>query len=107
MIFKSDPNLYVRISNKFIQRATGKKGLHFDENGLYITDNEWLIKVLSQNFETVEMTMLEPVKEEPLPFEDIEEVIEDHEEDRIDNEEIEEIPAQKVEVKKPINKKRR
>ena len=50
MTFKGQPNLYVRISQKYIQRATGKKGFMFDENGRYETDNPILIKLLSQHF---------------------------------------------------------
>lgn len=54
MRFKGEPNLYVRINNNYVKRATGKKGFFFDENGEYETDNELMIKVLSQSFETVE-----------------------------------------------------
>lgn len=53
MKFKSNPNLFVKISNKYVQRVTGKKGFYFDDKGEYETDNELLIKVLSQNFEQV------------------------------------------------------
>ncbi len=56
MIFKSEPGHYVRIANKYVQRATGKKGFYFDANGEYATDNELLIKLLSPHF---------AVKEEP------------------------------------------
>jgi hypothetical protein len=52
MIFKGEPNLFVRISNKYVQRATGIKGFNFDNNGEYKTDNNILIKLLSQHFET-------------------------------------------------------
>jgi hypothetical protein len=51
MIFKGQPNLFVRISNKYIQRVTGKKGFYFDENGRYETENPLLIKLLSQHYE--------------------------------------------------------
>lgn len=54
MKFKAEPNLYVKISNKYVQRATGLKGFFFDENGEYETDSELLIKVLSQSFEVKE-----------------------------------------------------
>jgi hypothetical protein len=54
MKFKSQPNLFVRISNKYVQRVTGIKGFHFDDKGEYETDNELLIKLLSQNFEIVQ-----------------------------------------------------
>lgn len=57
MIFKGEPNLFVRISNKMFQRATGKKGFYFDENGRYETDNELMIKILKQHF---------PVEEEEI-----------------------------------------
>lgn len=55
MIFIGQPNLYVKISNKYVQRATNKKGFYFDSNGEFETDNEILIKVLQQNFETKEV----------------------------------------------------
>jgi hypothetical protein len=54
MKFKAAPNYYVRLANKFVQRSTGLKGLHFDKNGEYTTTNEIMIKVLSQHFEVVE-----------------------------------------------------
>lgn len=54
MKFKGQPGLFVKISNKYIQRATSKKGLFFNENGEYETENPILIKALSQNFETVQ-----------------------------------------------------
>lgn len=54
MRFKAEPNLFVKINNKYVQRVTGMKGFYFDENGEYETDNELLIKVLEQNFEAVE-----------------------------------------------------
>ena len=53
MKFKGSPNLYVKVSNKYIQRVTGKKGFYFNDKGEYETDNEILIKALEQNFETV------------------------------------------------------
>lgn len=53
MKFKAEPNLYVRIANKYVQRATRKKGFFFDSEGFYETDNELLIKVLSQRFDVV------------------------------------------------------
>lgn len=52
--FKAEPNLFVRLSNKYVQRATGKKGFYFDDKGEYETENEVLINVLSQNFEIIE-----------------------------------------------------
>lgn len=54
MRFKAEPNLYVKISNKYVQRATGLKGFYFDDKGEYETDNELMIKVLSQSFEIKE-----------------------------------------------------
>jgi hypothetical protein len=53
MVFKGQPNQYVRFANKTVIRLTNKKGLYFDENGLYETENKLLIKVLSQHFESV------------------------------------------------------
>jgi hypothetical protein len=54
MKFIGTPNLYVHIRNKRIQRLTRKKGLRFDENGFYETDNPILTKALSQHFQKVE-----------------------------------------------------
>jgi len=71
MIFKGEPNLYVRISNKMYQRITGVKGFIFDSNGRYETENANVCKILSQHFEAVEPTkehikqeIAEPIKEE-------------------------------------------
>jgi len=60
MIFKSEPEMYVKVSNKYIQRLTGLKGFYFDKDGLFETDKEILIKALTDKFEEVE-----PKKEEP------------------------------------------
>jgi hypothetical protein len=65
MIFKAQPNLFVRLSNKYVQRVTGKKGFYFDENGLYETENEILCKLLAQNFETIEEKQEAKVEETP------------------------------------------
>lgn len=54
MIFKGEPNHYVRFSNKAVIRMTGKKGFYFDESGRYETMNELLCKVLKQHFEVEE-----------------------------------------------------
>lgn len=54
MRFKSQPNLFVKISKPIIQRSTGLKGFSFDNNGEYETENEVLIKILKQNFEVAE-----------------------------------------------------
>ena len=54
MIFLAEPKLYIRIANKYIQRATGMKGFYFDENGEFETDNPVLIKVLSQRLKVKE-----------------------------------------------------
>jgi hypothetical protein len=54
MKFKGQPGLFVKICNKYIQRATMKKGLYFDDKGEYETENPILIKALSQHFEIVE-----------------------------------------------------
>lgn len=51
MIFKGQPNMYIRISNKSVIRLTGIRGFYFDENGRYETNNELLIRVLKQHFE--------------------------------------------------------
>lgn len=72
MIFIAIPNLYVRLSNKYVIRATGKKGFYFNEQGKYETDNPILIKVLSQNFE-IEDNVVETV-EEVKAVEPIEEI---------------------------------
>lgn len=53
MKFKAQKNLYVKISNKFVQRATGKKGFYFNDKGEFETENAILIKALSQHFEEV------------------------------------------------------
>lgn len=83
MIFKSEPNMYVKVSNKYIQRLTRLKGFYFDKNGLFETEKEILIKALTGKFEVVEP------KQEPE-----EEIIE-----------VKEEPIK--EVKKPIQKKPR
>lgn len=64
MRFKAEPNLYVRFANKFVQRATGRKGISFDADGYFVTENELLCKVLSQHFEAIDGTS-EPVAREP------------------------------------------
>ena len=51
MIFKAEPNLFVRLSPPLQRRIRGMKGFYFDENGRYETENQILIKVLSQQFE--------------------------------------------------------
>ena len=51
MIFKAEPNLFVRLSPPLQRRIRGMKGFYFDENGRYETENPILIKVLSQQFE--------------------------------------------------------
>lgn len=71
MKFKAEPNLYVRISNKIVQRTTGLKGLKFDENGEYETENPMMINVLNQNFEKSE-EIKEVVEEIKEPIEAIE-----------------------------------
>lgn len=53
MRFKAEPGLFVRFANKYIQRVTSMKGIHFDANGEYCTENEVLIKLLSQHFEVM------------------------------------------------------
>lgn len=51
MIFKGEPNLFVRFSNKTVIRVTGKKGFYFNGKGEYETDNDLLCRVLKQHFE--------------------------------------------------------
>jgi hypothetical protein len=51
MKFKGTPNMYIKISNKLVKRVSGIKGFHFDDKGEYESENELLIRVLSQNFE--------------------------------------------------------
>lgn len=51
MVFIGQPNLYVHISNKYVQRLTGKRGFSFDENGEYKTESGIVIKLLKQHFE--------------------------------------------------------
>lgn len=43
--------MFVRVTNKYIQRVTGLKGFKFDEKGEYETDNEVIIKALEPTFE--------------------------------------------------------
>ena len=50
MKFFAEPSFYVRINNKYTQRVTGKKGLYFDANGEYVTDNQTLINALKPHF---------------------------------------------------------
>lgn len=52
MIFTAEPNLFVKIQTPLFQRVTGKKGFSFDKNGKFETDNQFLIKILSQTFKT-------------------------------------------------------
>lgn len=51
MIFKAEPNLFVRFSPPLQRRIRGMKGFYFDENGKYETENPFLIKALSQKYE--------------------------------------------------------
>ena len=67
MIFKSEPNMYVKVSNKYIQRLTRLKGFYFDKDGLFETEKEILIKALTGKFEIVEPEEeITEVKEEPI-----------------------------------------
>ena len=50
MIFLAEPKLYVKLSNKIVNRVTGLKGFYFDDKGEYKTENELIIRVLKQNF---------------------------------------------------------
>lgn len=82
MKFKATPNLYVKLSNKYVQRVIGRKGLHFDGNGEFETDNELLIKILKQNFEEASeessWVLIEELHEEPIEeISEIEELVEE------------------------------
>lgn len=55
--FKSQPNMFVKINSKHIANATGMKGIYFDSNGEYTTDNEILIKALSNVFTRADSKM--------------------------------------------------
>lgn len=70
MKFTAEPNLFVRFSNKFVQRMTGKKGIHFDENGQYETENEFEIKILEQHFTITSNSNEENIDNDILPFEE-------------------------------------
>lgn len=74
MIFKSEPNMYVKVSNKLIQRVTGLKGFYFDKDGLFETEKEILIKALTGKFEEVEPKIGEVIEE---PIEEAIEIIEE------------------------------
>ena len=63
MKFVAEPNLFVRFSNKYVQRVTSMKGIHFDDKGEYNTDSEVLIKLLSQHFKHEESSLVEPDQE--------------------------------------------
>lgn len=49
MKFFAEPNLYVRIVNKHL-RLRRMSGFHFDENGVYETEDATLIAHLKNNF---------------------------------------------------------
>lgn len=66
MKFKAEPNLYVRLSSKIVQRVTGLKGFSFDSNGEYETENPTLIRQLEQNFPVVEPEKPVETTSEPL-----------------------------------------
>lgn len=51
MKFFSNPNMFVRINNKNLQRIVGLKGFNFDVNGEYETDNKYLIESLKIQFQ--------------------------------------------------------
>ena len=50
MRFKAEPNLYVRFSIP-LQKIIGKRGFYFDENGRFETENPFLVKALSRQFD--------------------------------------------------------
>ena len=74
MKFFAEPNLLVRIANKHLQRALGKKGFYFDANGEYETEDPRIIAGLKQHYRFEETA---PVTE---PVEEVEEIIEETEE---------------------------
>lgn len=66
MIFKGEPNLFVRFSNKTVIRVTGKKGFYFNDKGEYETNNDLLCRVLKQHFEQTENSVTDDKPPEEL-----------------------------------------
>ena len=71
MKFFAEPNLFVRVSNKPLQRAVGVKGFSFDGNGEFITENETLIKVLKTQFKFDEVNLPSDDKTDALDGQEI------------------------------------
>lgn len=93
MIFKSEPNLYVKVNNKYIQRLTGLKGFYFDKDGLFETEKEILIKALEGKFEEVKPKIGEVIEE---PKEETIEIIEKPIEKPIEKAQKKPAPKKKV-----------
>lgn len=51
MRFKAEPNLYVRLSLPLQRILGGKKGFYFNAEGRFETENPFLIRALSRQFE--------------------------------------------------------
>lgn len=64
MKFYAEPNLYVRISERY-RRFFPFKGFRFDENGVFETEHERLIRLMKQNFQYEEKAS--PTEETPNP----------------------------------------
>lgn len=54
MIFKGEPNLFVRITIPAHQRQAGRKSFSFNSSGLFETENTFLINLLKRQYEVVE-----------------------------------------------------
>jgi hypothetical protein len=50
MKFEGEPNLFVRINISAHQRMAGRKGFSFDENGMFETENKFLIMLLDRQY---------------------------------------------------------
>jgi len=65
MKFFAEPKHFVKINNKYMQRALGIKGLFFDDNGEYVTYNELLINTLKIHFKYEDNNL--PIEEAKEP----------------------------------------
>jgi hypothetical protein len=50
MKFFAEPNFFVRVSSKPLQRLTNLKSIVFDDKGEYVTENPHVIKALKTQF---------------------------------------------------------
>lgn len=50
MKFYGTPNMLVRIKSSFLQRVTRMRSFHFDDNGVFETENERLIEALKRRY---------------------------------------------------------